>query len=182
MLAAAGHVAVAKVELLREGEHRYTDYFPMVRHGKGWRISGYFYFDHRRGNAEPDQSDVGLVRGVVRRSYIRGFIEDGDAAAASAGVHPEALFLKHYPEFDRVATLSAGLVLPGIGPNGGWIPQGVSDTSLIDLTGSAGVARVDTRVDGRLVVTSYVMLHKPDTGWTISGILAHLWETGRAEE
>lgn len=176
----AGDVAIAKVELSQGDEHRYTDYFPVVRADNGWRISGYFAFGHRLGTGAPGPDDVERAKRVVEDSYIRGFMVDGDTTAAMRGVHPEALFLKHYPEFGRVATISAGLVLPRIASSGGWVPQGASEISLIDLTGTAGVARVDTRVDGRLVVTSYLMLHRPEGGWTISGVLAHLWQSGPA--
>lgn len=120
------------------------------------------------------QSDEDQIRQVIQKSYIDGIHNLGDPAEIDKGFHPS-------------------FVLPSIADNGLTVnllpiftwkeltrlskeknPQGPAVKTeckflLIDVTGSAAIAKIQLLREEKLIFTDYLNLYRFKDGWKIVG-------------
>ena len=124
------------------------------------------------------QTDEELIKQVIRKSYIEGIHNLGDPAEIDKGFHPSFTLL----------SMAENGVTVNLLPIYSWkeltriskekSPQGPAvktecDFLLIDITGSAAMAKIQLRREGKLIFTDYLNLYKFKDGWKIVGKVFH---------
>lgn len=167
-----GNMAMAKVEVMRGEAIRFTDYFPVVKTRTGWKIVGYPYYFHRNGvRPETPAGEADAVKKVVDDTLVRGLLQDGTYEQARAGIAPVCDVNLYLPEIDVVTKLD--LAQPFMAKSDGvkLLPIKTSAFTLIGITGEAAAGKLAVTFDSGTVLTMYVALLKPKTGWAIVEIV-----------
>jgi len=121
-------------------------------------------------------SDRDEIRRVIERAYIEGIHLDQDEAKVHAGFHPEfRMLVRQGANIDKVdpdAFLERMKKRRATDP--GFFQQPVSfDVPLIDVEGTAAVARIEVSRGGKHLFTDFQLLYKFDDGWKIVSKVFH---------
>ena len=110
------------------------------------------------------------IRSIIEEAYIRGIHTTQDAAAARTGFHQDFAMLVLQDGvmakvgldewFERIEVLKAGN--PEL-----WKAETRCDFLLIDVAGSAAVAKLDVYKGETYFSTDYMLLYKFEEGWRI---------------
>jgi hypothetical protein len=117
--------------------------------------------------AEP--AEVEAVKAVVTSAYVEGVHRKGDPALMRTGFHPDFRMYTLREGKLGVVTLDewAERIARGASERKGPAPKVEADFTSVDVTGSAAIARVELRRDGKHVFTDYLSLYKLPEGWRI---------------
>jgi hypothetical protein len=116
-----------------------------------------------------ESEDVTAVKAVVTSAYVEGVHRQGDPALMRAGFHPD--FRMYTLREGKVGFVPleewAERISRGAKERKGPAPKIEADFAQVDVTGSAAVARVELRRDGKHAFTDYLSLYKQPDGWRI---------------
>ena len=119
--------------------------------------------------------DRAAIEVVVKTAYVDGVHAKGDAALMRQGFHPDF----------RMLTLRDGTLTPvtleewiarlekGNRERTGARPEIGHQFTHVDVTGNAGVARVEIHRSGKHVFTDYLSLYRFADGWKIVSKIFH---------
>jgi hypothetical protein len=129
------------------------------------------------------ESEAGVARreiqALIEASYINGAFNDLDTKTMREGFHPvfrihgvqEDGGLRQLPIEEWIAAIEKRKGSPDFDPaDQKWEHR----FALIDVTGSAAVAKIELFKDSRHVYTDYLSLLKLKGGWTITDKVYHL--------
>lgn len=127
----------------------------------------------REGHSVSEREDI---RRVIERAYIEGIHQDQDEAKVRSGFHPDFRMLVRQDmeivEVDPMAFVQ--MMRERRETNPGFFESALSfDIPLIDVEGSAAVARIELRRGGRNLFTDYQLLYKFEDGWKIVSKIFH---------
>lgn len=130
------------------------------------------------GASQAMTAEQEAVRKVVQEAYVDGIHNYRRLEAVRAGFHPgfEMLILKdgtlsRLPIATWIENLERANASKPIPPDA---PAGTQARfPLIDVTGSAALAKVELYREGGLVFTDYLMLYRFPEGWRIVGKAFH---------
>jgi hypothetical protein len=119
--------------------------------------------------AAGEPADVEAVKAVVTSAYVEGVHRQGDPALMRAGFHPDFRMYTLRDGKLGFVTLDewAERIARGAKERKGPAPKVEADFTSVDVTGSAAVARVELRREGKHVFTDYLSLYKLPEGWRI---------------
>ncbi|MEE9465915.1 MAG: nuclear transport factor 2 family protein [Candidatus Neomarinimicrobiota bacterium] len=115
-------------------------------------------------------ADAQAIKEVIEAAYVKGIHIDQDPEAIRSGFHPEFNMLVLGDDQIRKISRDAWIerIEAGKAERGG--PPTVTTThkfSLVDVTGHAGVARIEVFKNGKHTYTDYMSLYKFSDGWKI---------------
>jgi hypothetical protein len=124
------------------------------------------------------QSDEDQIKSVIQKSYIDGIHNLGDPAEIDKGFHPCFTLLSMADNGVTVNLLPIYTWKETTRTAKEKSPQGPAvktqcDYLMIDITGSAAIAKIQLRRDGKLIFTDYLHLYKFKDGWKIVGKVFH---------
>lgn len=116
------------------------------------------------------------IRQVIERAYIEGIHRDQDEAKVKAGFHPEFRMLVRQDA--GILKVDPGAFLQKVKErretDPGFFEGALTyDIPLIDIEGSAAVARIELTRGGEHLFTDYQLLYKFDDGWKIVSKVFH---------
>jgi hypothetical protein len=120
-----------------------------------------------------DSEDQLAIKAVLEAAYINGTQIDGDSAAIRKGFHKSFMMFVS-GEAGRVNQVSREDWINGIEEGKIKNPNKVKPAvtfkvPMVDVTGSAGIAKVEVSKDGKHVFTDYMSLYKKDGNWKLVG-------------
>ncbi|MBU0595135.1 nuclear transport factor 2 family protein [Candidatus Bipolaricaulota bacterium] len=120
-----------------------------------------------------DQEDI---RWVIERAYIEGIHQDQDEAKVEAGFHPEFRMLVRRDE--EIVKVDPGAFLQKVKErreaDPGFFEEALTyDIPLVDVEGTAAVARIELYRGGVHLFTDYQLLYRFDDGWKIVSKVFH---------
>ncbi len=169
-----GDIAMAKVEVMRGETLMFTDYFPVVKTRTGWKIVGYPFYVHQEGaRPETPAGEADAVKKVVEDTLVRGLMQDGTKEQVLAGFTDVRDINLYLPEIDAVTKIDLALPLAAKSLNPGMKlrPIKTSAFTLIGITGDVAGGKLAVTFDSGTVMTMYVALLRPKTGWAIVDIV-----------
>ena len=119
------------------------------------------------------------IQALIEASYVNGAFNDLDTRTMREGFHPafrihgvlEDGGLRQFPIEEWIAAIEKRKASPDFDPTDQkWEHRLV----LIDVTGSAAVAKIELFKDSRHVYTDYLSLLKLEGGWKITDKVYHL--------
>jgi len=124
------------------------------------------------------QTDDAQIRLVIQKSYIDGIHNLGEAAEIDKGFHPCFTLLSMAENGVTVNLLPIYTWKEMTRLSKEKTPQGPAvktdcDFLMIDITGSAAMAKIQLRREGKLIFTDYLHLYKFKDGWKIVGKVFH---------
>ncbi len=120
--------------------------------------------------AAAQTDDRAAVKAVIESAYVQGVHVKGDAALMRAGFHPDFRMLVLRDGKMTAVTLDewAGRIEAKAKENPNAPPAPVTaEFASIDVTGNAGVAKVEIYRSGKHTFTDYLSLYKFPDGWKI---------------
>ena len=116
------------------------------------------------------------IRQVIERAYIQGIHQDQDKAKVEAGFHPEFRMLVRRDA--EILKVDPGAFLRKMKErresDPGFFEGALTyDIPLIDVEGSAAVARIELCRGGKHLFTDYQLLYRFDDGWKIVSKVFH---------
>jgi len=116
------------------------------------------------------------IRRVIERAYIERIHQEQDDAKVKAGFHPEfrmlvrrdAEILKVDPETFLAKVKERRETDPGV-----FEGELTYDIPLIDVEGTAAVARIELSRGGKHLFTDYQLLYRFEDGWKIVSKIFH---------
>ena len=120
--------------------------------------------------------DVAAVKAVIEAAYVRGIHIERDVDAIRKGFHPA--FTMFVYKDGEISTMSIDEWVKRIeeGKKKNPDPPKVEtrhEFSMVDVSGTAAVARVELYKDGKHVFTDFMSLYKCPDGWKIIGKIYH---------
>lgn len=180
-----GGMAMAQVEVMRGETIMFTDYFPVVKTGTGWKIVGYPYYQHEKGaRPQTPSGEADAVKKVVEDTLVRGLMQDGTKEQVLAGMGPFCDINLYLPEIDLVTKqdltpvfATKSYVKSHADHGDPRPPIKTSAFTLIGITGNVAAGKLAVTFDSGTVMTMYVALYKLQTGWKIVQVATdkHLW-------
>jgi hypothetical protein len=124
------------------------------------------------------QSEEDQIKQVIQKAYIEGIHNLGDPAEIDKGFHPCFVLLSMADNGTTVNLLpiytwkETTRLAKEKSPNGPAVKT-TCDYLMIDITGSAAMAKIQLRREGKLIFTDYLHLYKFKDGWKIVGKVFH---------
>lgn len=117
-----------------------------------------------------NQAQQEIIQGLIEKAYIHGLHRDQDPAAMDTGFHPgfEMIIKKD----DSIEKVAAGAWLARVhrmkAENPAlWSAETTHVCPVIDISGSAAMAKVDVHKGGVPFSTDYLLLYRFQAGWRI---------------
>lgn len=111
------------------------------------------------------------IQKVIETAYVKGIHIDRDAAAIRSGFHPDfTMLILRDNQISKVALEDwITRIEESKKKNPTLTEKTTHEFEIVDLSGSAAVARVELFKDDRHVFTDYMSLYKFEEGWKIVG-------------
>jgi len=122
-----------------------------------------------KGEHGIDEEAVGKV---IVKAYIEGVHMNRDAESMAKGFHPD--FIMFVYKKDGILKMTIDEWMDRVEELNEKEPDGPDydttyDIEVLDLTGTAAVARIELYRDSKHIYTDYMSLYKFDDGWKIVG-------------
>ncbi len=122
-------------------------------------------------------ADKAEIQNVVERSYLNGAFNRLDTEAMGDGFHPVFKIhgvregsLSQYPIADWIASIEKRKAASDFDPND---QKWEYKFAMVDVTGVAGIAKIELFRKGEHVYTDYLSLLKLSDGWKITDKVYH---------
>lgn len=129
-----------------------------------------------RAAGDDVDKEKAAIKKVIEESYIKGIHIERNVKAIRKGFHPEFnMFIMKDNNVSKwsidhwVDVIEQGLKKDPMPPK----HETTHEFSMIDVTGTAAVARVEIYRDGKHIFTDYMSLYKFKEGWKIVGKIFH---------
>lgn len=126
-----------------------------------------------KGEKIQDSEDQLAIKSVIEAAYINGIQINGDSAAIRKGFHESFIMfvsgdegrVNHVTRDGWIDRIEEGKIK---NPNPEK-PNITFEIPMVDITGNAGVAKIEVSKDGKHIFTDYMSLYKKDGNWKIVG-------------
>ncbi len=124
------------------------------------------------GTFAANDDEKKAVMSVVEEAYVKGVHSDPSGEAMRKGFHPD--FIMFVQEGDKITKVTRDEWITRIEDakaknSGAPKPIVKHEFPLVEITGKAGIVKVELYKDGRHVFTDFISLYKFEDGWKIIG-------------